>query len=109
MGDYRMQQRRPVMSGCAQNPAVSTGCDIAPRPRIGFLDGAGGEDALLLDQNRTGVIAALIGQKLEPFAAAQLGVHVHGLAGDLARRDLGEVSLIATDLLDYLPTAFEKL
>jgi NAD(P)H-hydrate epimerase len=51
----------------------------------------------------TGLIPALMGQGLEPFAAAQLGVYVHGLAGDLARDDLGEVSLIASDLLDYLP------
>jgi NAD(P)H-hydrate epimerase len=54
----------------------------------------------------TGLIAALLGQGLEPFAAAQLGVHLHGLAGDLARDELGEVSLIASDLLDYLPRAF---
>jgi NAD(P)H-hydrate epimerase len=53
----------------------------------------------------TGLIAALLGQKLEPFAAAQLGVHLHGLAGDLARDDLGEVALIATDLIAYLPRA----
>jgi ADP-dependent NAD(P)H-hydrate dehydratase len=53
----------------------------------------------------TGLIAALLGQKLEPFAAAQLGVHLHGLAGDMARDDLGETSLIASDLLDYLPRA----
>jgi ADP-dependent NAD(P)H-hydrate dehydratase len=54
----------------------------------------------------TGLIAALLGQHLEPFAAAQLGVYLHGLAGDLARDDLGEVSLIASDLVDYLPRAF---
>jgi NAD(P)H-hydrate epimerase len=53
----------------------------------------------------TGLIAALLGQGLEPFAAAQLGVHLHGLAGDLARDELGEVSLIASDLLHYLPRA----
>lgn len=53
-----------------------------------------------------GLIAALMGQKLEPFAAAQLGVYLHGRAGDLAREQLGETSLIATDLLDYLPHAF---
>ncbi|HZZ82582.1 MAG TPA: NAD(P)H-hydrate dehydratase [Gemmataceae bacterium] len=51
----------------------------------------------------TGLIAALLGQKLPPFEAAQLGVFVHGLAGDLARDQIGEVSLIATDLLDFLP------
>ena len=56
----------------------------------------------------TGLIAALLGQGLEPFAAAQLGVHLHGLAGDLARDDLGEHGLIATDLLAYLPKAFAK-
>jgi ADP-dependent NAD(P)H-hydrate dehydratase len=54
----------------------------------------------------TGLIAALLGQGLEPFAAAQLGAYLHGLAGDLARDDLGEPSLIASDLVDYLPRAF---
>jgi NAD(P)H-hydrate epimerase len=54
----------------------------------------------------SGVIAALMGQGLEPWAAAQLGVYIHGLAGDLARNELGEVALIASDLLDYLPRAF---
>jgi hydroxyethylthiazole kinase-like uncharacterized protein yjeF len=57
----------------------------------------------------TGVIAALIGQHLPPFEAAQFGVHVHGLAGDLARDQIGAVSLIATDLLDFLPPALRHL
>jgi len=56
----------------------------------------------------TGLVAALLGQGLAPFAAAQLGVYLHGLSGDLARADLGEVSLIATDLIAYLPKAFVK-
>jgi ADP-dependent NAD(P)H-hydrate dehydratase len=56
----------------------------------------------------TGLIAALLGQKLEPFGAAQLGVYLHGLAGDLARDELGEEGLIATDLLHWLPQAFIK-
>jgi NAD(P)H-hydrate epimerase len=54
----------------------------------------------------TGLLAALVGQKLESFAAAQLGVYLHGLAGDLARAQIGEPSLIATDLLHYLPGAY---
>jgi ADP-dependent NAD(P)H-hydrate dehydratase len=57
----------------------------------------------------TGVIAALLGQRLVPFEAAQLGVYLHGLAGDLARDQIGEVSLIATDLLDFLPPAIRQL
>ncbi len=53
-----------------------------------------------------GLIAALVGQKLETFAAAQLGVYLHGLAGDLARQQVGEPSLLASDLLHFLPQAF---
>jgi NAD(P)H-hydrate epimerase len=34
---------------------------------------------------------------------------VHGLSGDLAAKQLGEVSLIATDVLEFLPQAFQKL
>jgi ADP-dependent NAD(P)H-hydrate dehydratase len=55
-----------------------------------------------------GLIAALLGQGLETFAAAQLGVYLHGRAGDLAREQLGEVSLIASDLLTFLPHAFGR-
>ena len=57
----------------------------------------------------TGVIAALLGQGLDPFAAAQLGAYVHGLAGDIAAKEAGEVSLIATDVLDALPRAFKRI
>jgi len=54
----------------------------------------------------TGIIAALIAQNLTPFDATCLAAHLHGLAGDLAAAKLGQTSLIATDLLDYLPKAF---
>jgi ADP-dependent NAD(P)H-hydrate dehydratase len=57
----------------------------------------------------TGVIAALLGQRLSPFEAAQLGVHAHGLAGDVAREQNGEVGLIAGDIVDALPDAFYHL
>jgi NAD(P)H-hydrate epimerase len=54
----------------------------------------------------TGVIAALCGQGLNNFDASVLGVYIHGLAGDIAVKELGQVSLIARDLLNYLPKAF---
>jgi ADP-dependent NAD(P)H-hydrate dehydratase len=57
----------------------------------------------------TGIITALVCQGLSPFDAAVLGAHVHGLAGDLAAKELGQVSLIASDLLKYLPAAFQSL
>jgi len=56
----------------------------------------------------TGIIAALVGQGLSPWQAARLGAHLHGLAGDLAAEELGEVSMIASDLVDYLPEAFQS-
>lgn len=60
----------------------------------------------------TGMIAAFIGQfGCEPnrvLQAAQLGVYLHGLAGDLAVNHIGEVSLIASDLVDHLPAAISQ-
>ena len=56
----------------------------------------------------TGVITALLGQGLSDFDAAVLGVYVHGLAGDIAAGKIGRVSLIATDIIDSLPDAFNS-
>jgi ADP-dependent NAD(P)H-hydrate dehydratase len=57
----------------------------------------------------TGIITALICQGLSPFDAAVLGAQVHGLAGDLAAMELGQVSLIASDLVRFLPKAFQRV
>ncbi|MCC6125551.1 MAG: NAD(P)H-hydrate dehydratase [Pirellulales bacterium] len=57
----------------------------------------------------TGLIAALLCQRLSPFDAARLAAHLHGLAGDLAAKELGEVSLIARDLIEFLPKAFLRM
>ena len=54
----------------------------------------------------TGVIAALVAQGLDPFAAARLGAWVHGAAGDAAAAEKGEVSMTPTDLLDRLHVGF---
>ncbi len=55
----------------------------------------------------TGIITSLCGQGLDNFDASVLGVYIHGLAGDLAAKDKGQISLIATDIIDYLPQAFK--
>ena len=57
----------------------------------------------------TGLLAALLAQGFGPFEAAQLAVNRHGRAGDLARDTIGEVSLIATDILDFLPKAIREV
>ena len=56
----------------------------------------------------TGMIAALIGQGVSPFEAAKAGVYLHGKAGDLAARKVGQVCLTAGDVLASLPEAFQK-
>jgi NAD(P)H-hydrate epimerase len=57
----------------------------------------------------TGIIAGLLCQGLSAFDAARLGVYLHGSAGDLAAEHVGEVSLIASDVIDYLPMALQAL
>ncbi|PIQ84137.1 MAG: NAD(P)H-hydrate dehydratase [Candidatus Omnitrophica bacterium CG11_big_fil_rev_8_21_14_0_20_63_9] len=56
----------------------------------------------------TGMIAGLLGQGLELFDAARLGVYLHGLAGDMAARERGEIGLLASDLLDRIPLAIRQ-
>lgn len=57
----------------------------------------------------TGISTALLAQHLSCFDAARFAAHVHGLAGDLAAAELGEASLIASDLVRYLPAAFRQV
>ncbi|HIC16665.1 TPA: NAD(P)H-hydrate dehydratase [Candidatus Poribacteria bacterium] len=57
----------------------------------------------------TGIIAGLIAQGIDSLDAAVLGVYLHGLAGDLASKSVGQHGMIAGDLLEYLPIAIEHL
>jgi NAD(P)H-hydrate epimerase len=57
----------------------------------------------------TGIITALIGQGLSNFDAATLGAYVHGLAGDIAAKKFGQISLIATDIIESLADTFKKI
>ena len=53
----------------------------------------------------TGVIISLLGQGLEAWDAACLGVWIHGRSGDRASQRLGMHGMTAADLLDDLPHA----
>ncbi|MBT1687851.1 NAD(P)H-hydrate dehydratase [Dawidia soli] len=57
----------------------------------------------------TGILTGLLAQSYPSLDAAILGVYLHGLAGDLAAHKLGVDSLIASDLIRYLPAAFRKI
>jgi ADP-dependent NAD(P)H-hydrate dehydratase / NAD(P)H-hydrate epimerase len=57
----------------------------------------------------TGMVSGLIAQNPDRVAEAVIAaVHLHGLAGDVARESMGEHSLVATDLLTALPEAFRR-
>ncbi|UCD49263.1 MAG: NAD(P)H-hydrate dehydratase [Phycisphaerales bacterium] len=56
----------------------------------------------------TGLIVALMGQGQAGFEATVLGVYLHGLAGDIAARERGQISLMATDIVEALPEAFQR-
>src|SRR6266481_841108 len=57
----------------------------------------------------TGMIAAWLGQLLDAEAACKVAVYLHGMAGDLADADEGEVALVASDLVAHLGDAVQEL
>jgi NAD(P)H-hydrate epimerase len=57
----------------------------------------------------SGAIGSLLAQGLEPFAAARLGVYLHGVAGDGVRERFGDAGLLASDLPDGLAIARKRL
>jgi NAD(P)H-hydrate epimerase len=57
----------------------------------------------------TGILGALLAQGFDALAAAQLGVYLHGLAGDLLAEQRGERSLAAGDLVRGLGAAWQRL
>jgi len=56
----------------------------------------------------TGIIVSLIGQGYGSFDASKLGVFIHGLAGDMAAKKYGQESLIAKDIIEFMPEAIKK-
>ena len=57
----------------------------------------------------TGMVAAWLAQLLDAEAACKLAVYLHGMAGDLAEADEGEVSMTSTDVAGHLGDAIMEL
>ncbi len=57
----------------------------------------------------TGIIGSLMAQGTGPIDAAAAGAFVHGRAGDIAAKKLGERSVIASDIIEALPEAFNEI
>jgi NAD(P)H-hydrate epimerase len=56
-----------------------------------------------------GVLAALLGQRLSPEDALKLGVYLHGFVGDRVAAEKGQIGLIASDIIEGLPSGFRAL
>ena len=54
----------------------------------------------------TGIITGLLAQGYAPHHAAMLGVYLHGLAGDMAAKELSQEAMVAGDIINYLGKAF---
>lgn len=57
----------------------------------------------------SGIIGSLLAQGAAPVNAAAAGVFLHGTIGDLAAEKLGKISMLPTDMIDMIPTAYLKL
>lgn len=57
----------------------------------------------------TGMVAALLGQGLDPFSAAKYAVYLHGMAGDLAAKEKTQIGMIASDIIDKISEAFKQI
>lgn len=57
----------------------------------------------------TGILGGLLAQGLSPTGAARLGTYLHGAAGDQAAAELGEIGLLASDLIERLPASMQRL
>jgi NAD(P)H-hydrate epimerase len=56
-----------------------------------------------------GIIASFLAQGYSPIESACIGVFAHGTAGDFAKEDLTEISMLPSDLINYLPKVFKKI
>jgi len=88
-----------VLKGAPTVISSIYGTFICPLGNPGMATGGSG-DVL------TGLIAGLWAQGLPPERAAKIGVFLHALAGDIASSKKGIYSVVATDILDEIPSAF---
>ena len=85
-----------VLKGCGTVVASPSGSYVICQRGNPGMATAGSGDVL------TGIIAALLGQGLSCLDAAKTGVLAHAMAGDLAAEKIGEMALMAGDIIDNL-------
>ena len=56
----------------------------------------------------SGIVSSLVAQKLNLFDASCLGVELHSLAGEAYAKKFNQLSLMPTDIIDFLPSIFDE-
>ena len=90
-----------VLKGSGTLIASADRLEVSDRGNPGMAS-AGMGDVL------SGIIGALLGQGMAAWDAARHGVYWHGAAGDAACDEMGEVSMLATDVIDQLPGVMQS-
>ncbi|HET7027673.1 MAG TPA: NAD(P)H-hydrate dehydratase [Candidatus Limnocylindrales bacterium] len=119
-GDGDISANDEARVTAARSAAAQWGQVIVLKGARTVVAAPGGETAIATFENPamasggtgdvlSGVIGSLLAQGLTPFAAARLGVYLHGQAGELVRERLGDAGLLAGDLPDALPLARRRL
>ncbi len=57
----------------------------------------------------SGIIASLAAQGYSEFESSKLGVYIHGLAGDMASFEMGEMGMTAMDIVTFTPLAIKEI
>jgi NAD(P)H-hydrate epimerase len=108
VGAHRLRSARDA-ARLANAVVVLKGDDtIAATPDGGAAISSGGAAALATAGTGdvlSGVIAALLAKRMEPFHAAAAGVYLHAAAGRLAAAEIGDEGVIARDVIARLPAA----
>lgn len=102
--DAARQWRQVVVLKGARTVIAAPDGSVAVAPFENPALASGGTGDVL-----AGTIGSLLAQGLAPFAAARLGVYLHGLAGETVRHRFGDAGLLASDLPDEIAIARRRL
>lgn len=107
-GDHSIDRRKAAMDfakayGCilvlkGHGTVITDGnrCYVNPTGNPGMAVGGSG-DVL------SGMIAGLIGQKIDPLLASACGAFLHGMAGDICAENMGQYGMLPSDMVEVLP------
>jgi NAD(P)H-hydrate epimerase len=111
-------QRRRIET--VQEFCTRWGCPVLLKGAHTLVGGAGGEVCINTTGNPgmatagsgdvlTGVVAGFAGRGMDLLSSAKAAVFIHGMAGDLAAEEIGEVGMIAGDILERIPKAIRRV